>query len=287
MIVLGALLFLSWSTVPVGQTETQLPPTNSTDRAAISPAVSEPAYIAPVPKPGDPRFEAAASDGSWVSYENPRDEYRSPYLGMGLGKMCVTLLNEAGDPIIGASVPNTTVRIPTGTATRWHSNGAPFTVEFPLTDHYEFPLDADQFGTSPEYAQGDGLLDSHCIEFHGLTETARVTFDEANITGRHADDIELVGYIVQANHAWNTTVDPIDDAEPYVSTGGQWTMEPGGSHGQLVVVLQLDASEPAESSDQSDGETDSSPNGPELFALGALVIALCAVAVGGWVAIRE
>jgi len=37
--------------------------------------VSEEAYVEPAPEPGDPYFEAAATDGSWVSYENPRDEY--------------------------------------------------------------------------------------------------------------------------------------------------------------------------------------------------------------------
>src|SRR6056297_831875 len=61
--------------------------------------VSEEAYRQPAPERGDPYFEAAADDGSWVSYENPRDEYREPYLGEGSGKMCVTLLNENGDPV--------------------------------------------------------------------------------------------------------------------------------------------------------------------------------------------
>ncbi len=112
--------------------------------------VSEEAYVQPAPDRGDPYFEAAADDGSWVSYENPRDEYRSPYLGDGSGKLCVTLLNENGKPVIGESVPNTTVTIPTGGATTWHSEADPMTVTFPMDDHYDFPLDGDQFGTSPD-----------------------------------------------------------------------------------------------------------------------------------------
>ena len=35
-------------------------------------------------------------------------------------------------------------------------------------------------------------------------------------------------------------VDPIEDAQSYDEAGGGWTMYPGVSHGQVVVVLQLD-----------------------------------------------
>ncbi|MFD1562903.1 PGF-CTERM sorting domain-containing protein [Haloarchaeobius amylolyticus] len=207
--------------------------------------VSEEAYRQPAPEPGDPYFEAAADDGSWVSYENPRDEYRSPYLGDGSGKICVTLLNENGDPVIGESVPNTTVTIPTGGATTWHSEADPMTVEFPMNEHHEFPLDGDQFGTSPDVAQGDGYMDSHCIELHGNPEDATLTYGEAQLSGEYADRIDVVGYIQQVpeGDGWDTDIDPIDAAEPYDEAGGGWTYNAAenATHAQAVVVLQLDA----------------------------------------------
>lgn len=208
-------------------------------------SVSEEAYVQPAPEPGDPYFEAAADDGSWVSYENPRDEYRSPYLGDGSGKVCVTLVNENGEPVVGESVPNTSVTIPTGGATTWHSEADPMTVKFPMNDHYQFPLDGDQFGTSPDVAQGDGYMDSHCLEFHGNPEDATLTYGEAQISGQYADRIEVAGYIQQVpeGDGWNTDIDPVAAAEPYEEAGGGWTYdaEENATHAQVVVVLQLDA----------------------------------------------
>ena len=205
--------------------------------------VSEEEYVQPVPEEGDPYFEAAADDGSWVSYKNPRDEYRSPNLGDGSGKICITLRNEHGEVIIGKTVPNTTVTIPTGDALEWHSSADPITVELPLTHHYDRPLDADQFGTSPDLPQGDGYLDSHCYEFHGLPEDGTVEYGEAQVEGEHADRINVVGYIQQEHQAWDSDVDPIADAESYEDAGGGWTYRTDASHGQVVVVLQLDPPE--------------------------------------------
>ncbi|WP_408957798.1 PGF-CTERM sorting domain-containing protein [Natrinema sp. 74] len=219
--------------------------TAGTVAQASNNSVSERAYLEPVPEPGDLHFEAKADDGSWVSYENPRDEYRSPYLGGGSGKICVTLVNENGEPVIGESVPNTSVTIPTGGATTWHSEADPMTVTFPMNDHYEFPLDGDQFGTSPDIAQGDGYLDSHCIEFHGNPENATLTYGKAQLSGQYADRIDVVGYIQQtpAGDGWNTDIDPIAAAEPYEAAGGGWTYNAAenSTHGQVDVILQLDA----------------------------------------------
>ena len=224
--------------------------------------VSEDAYVQPAPESGDPYFEAAADDGSWVSYDNPRDEYRNPYLGEGSGKICVTLLNENGEPVIGESVPNTTVTVPTGGATTWHSEADPMTVTFPMDDHYEFPLDGDQFGTSPDVAQGDGYMDSHCLEFHGNPEDATLTYGEAEISGEYADRIDVVGYIQQVpeGDGWDTDIDPVEAAEPYDEAGGGWTYTSDASHGQAVVVLQLDApaDERFESTDSNPGESNDS-----------------------------
>ena len=223
-------------------------------RASDTNATSEEAYVQSVPKKGDPYFEAEANDGSWISYENPRDEYRSPYQGDGSAKMCVVLLNEDGEPIVGETVPNTTVTIPTGDAVGWHSSADPITVQLPLTQHYDRPLDADQFGTSEDLPQGDGYLDSHCYEFHGLSEDATVEYGEAQLDGEHADRIDIVGYIQHEHSAWDSDIDPIVDAEPYEEAGGGWTYRADGSHGQVVVVLQLDSSKEQESGDDtSDG----------------------------------
>lgn len=256
--------------------------------------VSEEAYVQPAPERGDPYFEAAADDGSWVSYENPRDEYREPYLGEGSGKICVTLLNENGDPVIGESVPNTTVTIPTGGATTWHSEADPMTVEFPMNDHYEFPLDGDQFGTSPDVAQGDGYMDSHCLEFHGNAEDATLTYGQAQISGEYADRIDVVGYIQQVpkGDGWETDIDPIDAAEPYDEAGGGWTYNAAenATHAQVVVVLQLDAPaderfDPTESNatDPTDSQTtdddDESASADDMMPGFGVLTALVALSV--------
>jgi len=218
----------------------------ATNESDSTPAVSEAAANIAAPEEGDPYFEARDPDGEWVSYVNPRDEYRDPYLGAGSGKLCVTLLNADGEPIVGESVPNTTVTVPTGDSLSWHSQADPFAVEFPVSDERQ-PLDADQFGTSADLAQGDGIMDSHCIEFHGLPEDGTISYGEAEISGDYADAIDVVGYIQQANDNWETDVDPIDDAVSYEEAGGSWTYEPGGSHGQAVVVLQLSPDDAAAS----------------------------------------
>lgn len=226
-------------------------------------AVSEDPYTVPVPEPGDEYYEAEAADGSWISYINPRDEYRQPYLGDGSGKICVTVLNEAGEPVVGETIPNTSVTIPTGESLAWHSHAAPFEVAFPLTGHTERPLDADQFGTHPDLPQGDGYMDSHCLEFHGLPEDAPVTYGEPNVTGEYADRVEVVGVLEQANEAWDSDRDPIEDAIPYDEAAGGWTNEPNGSHGQAVVVLQLDG-EPEEESTTEPDEAETTDEEPSL-----------------------
>lgn len=270
-------------------------------------------YVEEVPDEDDPWFEATARDGSWISYVNPRDEYRSPYLGDGSGKICVTLLNEDGEVVVGEGVPNTTVSIATGDELEWHTSANPFTTEFPLTDHYDRPLDADQFGTNPDLPQGDGYLDSHCLEWHGLPKDETIEYGEAQVEGEYADWIEVVGYVQQGNQAWDSDVDPLEDAVSYEEAGGGWTYETEESHGQVVVVLQLDPPEDVsddesgdadthdEFDDGADNETDASgedePGGQtgddetdssdELPGFGVLV-ALVALAIGGHlVAVRS
>lgn len=267
--------------------------------------VSEQPYVEPVPGPDDEYFEAEDPDGNWISYINPRDEYRSPYLGDGSGKICVTLVNENGEFVVGESIPGTTVEVPTGESLEWHSHADPFTVEYPLTENYDRPLDADQFGTNPDIPQGDGYMDSHCMEIHGLPEDGTVEYGQAEIDGEHADDVEVVGYIQQAHDSWDTDVDPLEDAEPYEDAGGGWTYHPGGSHGQAVVVLQLDDVDgsgadgttdgsdvnTSDDSSDTDGETNSSSESDDDgetvaesipgFGVGAAVVALFAAVLLG------
>ncbi len=203
--------------------------------------VTEQAYILEAPEPGEEWYEAGSDE--WVSYINPRDEYKrdyASYQGEGSGKICVTLLNEEEEVIIGETLPDTQITIPTGESLEWHPHAGPFTVDLPLTENYERPLDSDQFGTSSQVVQGDGYIDSHCLEWHDLAEDATIEYGEVEITGDHADDIHVVGYVQQPHEAWDTNVDPIEDAQSYEETGGEWTMHENGSHGQMVAVLQLD-----------------------------------------------
>lgn len=237
---------------------------------------TEDAYNEPVPGPGDPYFEMEDPDGHWISYINPRDEYRSPYLGDGSGKICVTLLNEDGEPIVGESIPGTSVSIPIGEELQWHTSAADgsFDVHYPLTANYDRPLDADQFGTTPELPQGDGYMDSHCIEWHGMEAPgSTVAYDEADVYGEYADNVDVVGYVQQVSspddRGWDTDVDPIADAEPYAATNGGWTYtDADPSHGQSVVVLQLDpdATYPGDGDTGDDDEDDTDPE-PETYSL--------------------
>ncbi len=211
------------------------------DEDAGTGEVTEEAYILEAPEEGEEWFEAGSDE--WVSYVNPRDEYKrefASYQGEGSGKICITLLNEDEEVIAGETLPDTQVTVPTGESLDWHPHANPFTVDLPLTENYERPLDSDQFGTSPDMVQGDGYIDSHCIEWHDLAEDATIQYGEAEITGAHADEVEVVGYIQQPHEAWDTDVDPVEDAESYEEAGGGWTMHEEGSHGQAVVVLQLD-----------------------------------------------
>ena len=265
VLVITLCVVLITGVIPPVGSSAEVP--QSVDASVVSPGanVSESAYEEPAPEPGDQYFEAADPNGNWISYTNPRDNYRSPYLGDGSGKICVTLLNEAGEPVVGESVPNTTVTIPTGDALTWHEYADPMTVEYPLTDNYEWPLDADQFGTNSDLPQGDGYMDSHCIEFHGHSEGTTVEYGDVQIEGDHADDIELVGYVEQPNDDWNTSVDPIADAEPYEEVGGNWTYRSEKHerlHGQVVAVLQLDAAEGQV--EANDGDAQSTDSGTEM-----------------------
>ncbi len=311
VLLLGALLaigIVSGTPPGVGAGDTTTADRTAASTAVPSENVSEAEYVESVPEPGDEYYEMEDPDGNWISYINPRDEYRDPYLGDGSGKICVTLLNEAGEPIVGETVPNTSVTVPTGEELEWHPDADPMVVEYPLTDHYDRPLDADQFGTSDDLPQGDGYMDSHCIEMHGQPEDATIEYGEAEIEGDHADEIELVGYVQQANiPGWDSSVDPIAAAESYDAAGGEWTYRTDASHGQAVVVLQLDrelddgeteaedsetgaedgddteerVDEPADDTDSVDADDDASSDGLPGFGVAVAIAALTIAAIFG------
>lgn len=218
----------------------QQPPAD--DEPGDGTGVSEEEYVASTPEPGDYYFEAQG-DG-WISYVNPRDEYNPAYESRseapGSGKVCMALLNENGDPVVGESIPGTQASMDMG-GLSWHSEANPFTVSFPMTTNYERPLDSDQFGTSSSVPQGDGYLDTHCFEFHQVPADHTITYDPVEITGQYADDVEVVGYYDQTG-TWNSNFDPESDVSPYgtgMSSDGTVTMSPGNSHAEVLVVLQL------------------------------------------------
>jgi hypothetical protein len=218
---------------------------NETDENESESQVTEEAYLQEVPEEGDYYYEAGTDD--WVSYVNPRDEYNPEYESRdeapGSGKVCFAVMNEEGDPIVGETLPNTQASMDLG-GIEWHSHANPFTVEFPLTENYERPLDSDQFGTSDNLPQGDGILDTHCLEFHQVEENHTLTYDEVEITGEHAEDLEVVGYYDQLN-TWSTDFDPENDVSPYgtdESSDGVVSMSPGNTHAEVLAVLQLDRS---------------------------------------------
>jgi len=205
--------------------------------------VTEQAYIQEVPEEGDPYFEAGTDD--WVSYVNPRDDYNPAYDSRdeapGSGKVCMTLLNENGEPIVGETVPDTQASMDLD-GIEWHSSANPFTLEFPLTENYERPLDSDQFGTSSDLPQGDGYLDTHCLEYHQVPANHTLTYDQVEISGQNAEDIKVVGYYDQRG-TWSSDFDPENDVSPYGSSSssdGTASMVPGNSHNEVLVVLQLD-----------------------------------------------
>lgn len=118
------------------------------------------------------------------------------------------------------------------------------------------------------------------------------------IEGEHADDIELISYVEQPNSDWDTSVDPIADAESYEAVGGNWTYRSEQHerlHGQVAAVLQLDAAKGyVEANDDADKATE---RGTEMdedgreeddvdetprFGLVVAVIALSALAFAGY-----
>lgn len=190
----------------------------------------------------------------WVSYTNHRDhfhpEYHEPgetvpdeimyHERPGSGKFCMTLLNENNEPIVGNSLTNVTAVMDIE-GLEWHELANPFEVKYPLRNHYDIPLDGDQFGTSDDLPQGNGILDSHCIEFHLEEANFEADYEPVEIRGNDSDRLEVVGYKEQIG-PWDTDLDPVDGTYSYGESNysnGNIAMNPNNSHFQVVTVLRL------------------------------------------------
>ena len=186
----------------------------------------------------------------WISYYNPRDQFHPEYKNNttesvpdevfesrpGSGKFCVSLLNERKEPISGKTIPNTTIKANLD-GLNWHKYANPFEVRMPLHKNYDVPLDADQFGTNETLPQGDGILDSHCIEWHLESSNFNLSYDKFDVITDNPERIKFVGYH-QKLDTWDSNVDPIEDAQPYEEVG-ELTFEENKTHGQVVGVFQL------------------------------------------------
>lgn len=207
--------------------------------------ISEEPFIQEAPEEGDEYFEAKGEGtNGWISYINPRDEYRGQISTHqpGSGKVCISLLNERKQPVLGKSLENTTVSIEFGQSLDWHNHTNPFEVDFPLNENYERPLDADQFGTSSDVPQGDGYMDSHCIEWHEIPEEDTITYQDPEILGENSTDIEVLGIIEQDAQSWNTDLQIPSDLSDYESeeVTGELLKHDEHQHGQATIVLTLD-----------------------------------------------
>lgn len=200
-----------------------------------------------------------AETENWTSYSNPRDRFHPDYhedgvsvpdrimneLRPGSGKYCMTLLNEANQPITGKTLENTSAEMNIE-GLEWHPLTQPFTVNYPLEENYDRrPMDGDQFGTSDERSQGDGVLDSHCIEFHLAEENLSTSYSPVSIEGKESDAVEVVGYREKKGY-WNSDIDPVDDVWRYGEnqrSDGEISMNENQTHFQVVAVLKLTRNE--------------------------------------------
>lgn len=196
-----------------------------------------------------------ASNEDWVSYKNPRDRFHPDYHEVGesvpdevmnkerpgSGKFCMSLLNEANQPVMGETLNNVTAEMHIE-GLEWHSLANPFRVNYPLNENYDRrPLDGDQFGSSDNLSQGDGYLDSHCIEFHLEKEDLSLNYSQIDVYGQDSEGVEVVGYRENIG-VWDSTIDPVEDVYEYNASelsDGKVSMDEENTHFQVVGVLRL------------------------------------------------
>jgi len=154
---------------------------NSTDEDTSE--TIEERQVTPAPEP-----DGVGED--WISYPNPRDHILSydTISDQGDIKVCKVLLNQNNEVITGENVEGAEFSVDTNI-----SEGEPeYTDSDPI--RFEAPLNqvADLIGTSPDYREGDGMLDAECAEYHNLP-FGTYTYSNETISGPNSENVELVG----------------------------------------------------------------------------------------------
>lgn len=205
-------------------------------------------------------FEEVSED--WISYNNPRDQNHPDYVldggeytvaernskihewkreRPGSGKVCISVMNENNEPISGATLNETSIKFRGLENLSWHDE-VPFKVELPMHRNYEQPLDGDQFGITPLLPQGDGYLDSHCIEFHFVESDFSINHEGVQIDGAQSEDLEVVGYREKLG-SWDSDINlsqDFYDLGKNENASGEVSMNKDQSHFQIVAALRLD-----------------------------------------------
>lgn len=172
----------------------------------------------------------------WISYPNPRDVMPDPYTAQDEPsiKVCTVLLNQDNEVITGETVDNAEVSMDIGGVP--YGEAHPATFDLPLTQY------SDMIGANENMPEGDGWLDSECMEFANLAPGS-FTYSEPAITGSDSQDIEFVG----VTEYWNqqNVGEPFDkNVDAYGATDlsdGEFSLGPSHDrrHIELVYVFRL------------------------------------------------
>lgn len=195
--------------------------------------VTEERHVTPAPEP-----EYVAD--TWISYPNPRDHVLdySTINDYGDIQICKVLLNQAGEVITGETVPDTTFSVDTDIVegVPQYTDSDPVTFTTPL-DHYN-----DLVGSSPDYVEGDGMLDAECAEYHNVP-FGTYHYDMEEITGANADQVEFVGvteYWDDANRGNPFGGELFDYGQNDLSDGiVTLTPDEDENHAEVIFVNQL------------------------------------------------
>jgi hypothetical protein len=198
-----------------------------------STGVTETRDVTPAPEPD-------GQGDNWISYPNPRDHILDydTLESMGDMKVCTILLNQAGEPIDGDTVADTTIQVDTDI----NEHEPAYDDADPVT--FTTPLDqvADLKGTAPDLPEGDGMLDAECAEYHNLPFDT-YTYAPASITGANADNVEFVGlteYWDDANRG-NPFQDTLYQYGENDLSDGTVTLTPDedSDHAEVIYVFRL------------------------------------------------
>lgn len=172
----------------------------------------------------------------WISYPNPRDVMPNPYTAQDQPsfKLCTVLLNQDDEPITGHTVSDALVSM--------DIDGVPYGEAHPATFGLPLTQYSDMLGRNPNMPEGDGWLDSECMEFANMAP-GTYAYSRPDVTGSDADEIEFVG----VTEYWNqqNMGEPFDgQVSPYGSSDlsdGSVTLDTShdGRHIEVVYVFRL------------------------------------------------